>query len=130
MSGPICTRCGQPIASAPVPAAGGFQHARCPSRGMSTGAIVGLVGCGSVFLLVAMIAVFLAIWQFLSPDRPPTAALDAGPEPLSQTFASKNGLVTVHYPANFAASAPHEHVVLLQRHAAGAELVVAIDAIA
>jgi hypothetical protein len=99
------------------------------------------LGCGCLFVATVAVLVLLGVWQFLSPTSgtasSPTAASSdvvppSGPEPaeaLSQTFATQNGLASVHYPADFAASTPNEHVVTVQRHAhAGAHYVV-VDAI-
>jgi hypothetical protein len=140
VNGPICIRCGQPIATMPIATPQGYQHDRCPSRGMSGGAIAALVGCGGLFLLALAFALLLAFWQLLSPEKPtasaspsgpttPPTALVEAPEALSLSFATKNGLVTVHYPPSFAASTPNEHDVLLQRRSAGGEVVIAVDAI-
>ncbi len=141
MNGPICFRCGQPIVTPPIATPQGYQHERCPSRGMSTGAILTLAGCGGVLLLGVAVALFFVAWQFVDPEKPTAAASGAGSSPapgagaepaeaLSLKFATKNGLVTVSYPPSFAASTPNEHDVLLQRRSlGGGELVLAVDAI-
>jgi hypothetical protein len=139
VNGPICFRCGQPILTPPIATPQGYQHDRCPSRGMSTGAILTLAGCAGILLLGGAITLFFVAWQFVSPEKTPAVASGAGTstaagaepaETLSLKFPTKNGLVTVAYPPSFAASTPNEHDVLLQKRSSrGGELVVAVDAI-
>jgi hypothetical protein len=142
VNAPICFRCGQPITTMPIATPHGYQHDRCPQKGMSPAVLFSLVGCGALLLLGLAMGAFIAIWQFLEPETRtasgPAAASAAEtataaaepPESLSERFATKNGLVTVKYPPSFAASTPNEHDVLVQRHSAsGGEVVIAVDAI-
>jgi hypothetical protein len=130
MNGPICVRCGQAITTMPVATPAGYQHDRCPSK-TPTGLIVGLLGCGGLILLVFFAMIGLGVWQYLEPGKPvPVATATATPEALSQTFAAKNGLFTVHYPENYAASTPGDHDVILRRPLpGGAEIGIVVTAV-
>jgi hypothetical protein len=109
----------------------GYQHSICPTKSSNrTALIIGAVGCGALGLMVVALLAFLAIWQFLSPEALPVASADAGArEPLSQSFTTKNGLGTIHYPASFAASTPNDQTVVVQRHSSAGAHFVAIYAI-
>jgi hypothetical protein len=84
--------------------------------------VVIFAGCGLIALWVFLLLMFLAIWQFLSPEKPPGAARDAGagaPEALTQRYEMGNGLLVVVYPPSFAASKQGDAVVTVARNLPG-----------
>jgi hypothetical protein len=128
----FCARCGIAIQGHAVQGPGGWMHAACapapPPAPASKSPVPLLValGCAVPVALVLLLAVFLAIWQFLSPAAPGSpggvagltgaAGVDAGAaEPLTERYGSGNGMLTASYPASFAASQQGDGAVIVTR---------------
>ncbi|HVY48654.1 MAG TPA: hypothetical protein VHB21_22355 [Minicystis sp.] len=101
-----------------------------PKRGPSGLVILAIIaGVGMVAVLVAVMF-FFAIWQFLSPDAKTAAAPDPHTVPLTQRFATQNGLLTAHYPDDFAAkSLDHATLVVSRNFDGGEDEVVTLAAV-
>ncbi len=91
---------------------------------MSTGGVVAVIAgvLASFVVLPAVIVLRLAAGE----RRHAKALEDPSKIELSQKYASRNGLVTAHYPADFAAQALEQNSLLLSRNfgRGEAELVV------
>jgi hypothetical protein len=89
---------------------------------VSNALIVALVCGGIALVLLFMVPVgigfYLGFRRALNVHAAPTPA---GPVTLSQTYATTNGLVTVHYPADFAAKHLDDATVMLARNLVGGE---------
>ena len=84
---------------------------RAGEAAIAIAAVVALSGCDRVKQLVGQ-------------RRPPASTgteSEAGTEPLSQSFSAKDGLMTLHYPATFAAQPSDDDVVALSRNLPGGD---------
>lgn len=118
MTALVCAKCASPIQGHAVQGPGGWMHTSCAQKAGSKSAVplLALVGCAVSAGFVLLILAFLAIWQFLSPGAPPTSAVDAGAsDALTERYTTGNGLVTVRYPASFAASKQGDAAVIVTR---------------
>lgn len=130
----VCIRCSKLVKGQALERPEGWVCATCAGGWASRniGKLVLGIGCGALGLWGLLIFVFLAIWQFLSPERPPVAAADAAPpDALTERYATGNGLVIAHYPASFAASKQGDGAVSLTRGlpGGGASEVVGLEVV-
>jgi hypothetical protein len=118
MSELLCARCSRPIDEVAVRGPDGWMHGSCapPTGAKSSAWLPVLLGCGVLGAILFFFLALLAIWQFLSPEPPPTRLLDAGPSSaLTERYEMGNGLVTARYPASFAASKQGETALIVVR---------------
>ncbi len=98
---------------------GGWMHAACAPKSTPAWVVpLAIVGCAVPAGFALLFGMYLAIWQFLSPEKPPAAATaaDAGvTEALTQRYEMGNGMLAVHYPASFAASRQGDTAVIVTR---------------
>jgi hypothetical protein len=114
----VCARCSKLVKGQALERPEGWMCVTCAGGAAprSTAKLAIGLGCGALLIWGLLIMMFLALWQFLSPERPPVAAADAGPpDALTERYASGNGLVIAHYPASFAASKEGDGVLTVQR---------------
>lgn len=102
---------GYPLPYGPPPQA--------PKGGLSVGCIVGIV-VGVVGLLLAIpvgIGIVYGFRRAMEADQAArTAASAASREELSETYATPNGLLRAHYPADFAAKTLDDSTLLVSRN--------------
>jgi len=75
---------------------------------------LGVVGLASVFVFGVVVGFRNAMRQHAPTDRPSTL-------PLTQTYATPNGLLTAHYPAEFAAKTIGEGTLIVSKTFVGDE---------
>lgn len=98
-----------------------YQPTQAPKSPVPTIAIVlGAVGCLSVVFLGIPFAagIGMGLWGVLKA-RPPLE--DPRTVPLTQTFTTPNGLLTAHYPADFAAKAIDTTTLMVSRNVSATE---------
>jgi hypothetical protein len=110
----LCAKCAKLIEGHAVQGPGGWLHPSCAEGPRTKPVLIfAIVGCAVLFGFALLLLVFLAIWQFLSPERPPS---DGGASTaLTERYESGNGMLTAHYPASFAASKQGDTAVVVTR---------------
>jgi hypothetical protein len=102
-----------PYYPAPPPAYPGYPGPPPPKRGLPP-IFIALIVIG--FLGMAFAAAGFAL--FLQPS---SGTVNPGAVPLSQSYATPNGLLTAHYPADFAAKTLDNATLVISRNFGGGE---------